>query len=470
VFRRIPGNLDYLIDENLRFITPDRKLVELAQDKHGNVEIEIFGKKRKISIRFLQLLTRYEIHRMYKLEDHWDKLIFYPMTHKIFRLTSSYILSFTEPIYYKSGFRYIPNYPRYAININGEVIDTWSNLKVNNKLLKDGYVIVIIYDHIKQSFKSVKLHRLLALAWLPNTDFINKPFINHIDGDKSNNYLENLEWCSHQHNVRHALDTGLTQTYIPMKTRDFLTGDVVIYKSAVELSNKLGMTTVRATHYINTLPGYLYKKRYEIKLLEDNSPWYYENIDPSEQPRKAVYTITVLNKKTGEIQKFNNLRVFQKAFKVPSNSTNVELIVTNFIDLYKDTYEISYKRNALKGPYQVLNLETKQISVFNSISEICGYIGRNRNEIRYDLVSKSKFIYNKKWVVTSGVQEIVVEDYQDKPKSFSNVLIIDVVNNIETVANSMKHASRVSGTDFKSIVKYINTGKPFKGKIFRAIE
>ena len=51
------------------------------------------------------------------------------------------------------------------------------------------------------------LHRLLATKYIPNT--LNKPCINHIDGDKANNDLCNLEWCTNSENMRHAYSSGL---------------------------------------------------------------------------------------------------------------------------------------------------------------------------------------------------------------------------------------------------------------------
>ncbi len=61
--------------------------------------------------------------------------------------------------------------------------------------------------HIKNKRKICKVHRLVALAFIPNPD--NKPQVNHKDGNKLNNHIDNLEWMTSKENHQHAWDTGL---------------------------------------------------------------------------------------------------------------------------------------------------------------------------------------------------------------------------------------------------------------------
>ena len=68
-----------------------------------------------------------------------------------------------------------------------------------------GYLAVKLWKNgeCKQHY----IHRLVAETFIPNPN--NYPEINHIDGDKRNNAVSNLEWCNRKMNVQHSYDTGL---------------------------------------------------------------------------------------------------------------------------------------------------------------------------------------------------------------------------------------------------------------------
>lgn len=72
---------------------------------------------------------------------------------------------------------------------------------------KDNYWTCTVRDKTGKSVKS-SMHRLLMQTFVPNPE--NKAHVNHIDGDKSNNCLTNIEWATPKENAQHAIRTGLT--------------------------------------------------------------------------------------------------------------------------------------------------------------------------------------------------------------------------------------------------------------------
>lgn len=74
---------------------------------------------------------------------------------------------------------------------------------------KDGYR-KLIFNLKEKGKKRIFVHRIVALAFLSNED--NLPVVNHKDGNKANNSVENLEWCTVQHNNSHARENGLLKT------------------------------------------------------------------------------------------------------------------------------------------------------------------------------------------------------------------------------------------------------------------
>lgn len=88
----------------------------------------------------------------------------------------------------------------YEISEDGTIINCKTGRELTGNTNSFGYRVVSLIKNGQK--KDVKVHRLLAIAFIPNPN--NFECVNHIDGDKLNNSLENLEWCTKRRNNRHA--------------------------------------------------------------------------------------------------------------------------------------------------------------------------------------------------------------------------------------------------------------------------
>lgn len=469
MLKKVLGSTDLLIDINRKFYDNYERPINIPVSKDKVVQIQMFNKGVKINLEKLFLLSWFEVHSIQDIESQLDNIVFHKASPTI-RVTTGYVMGFKEPIIYKSNFRYIPSYPRYAINIESDVLDTVTNKIVTNREIHDGYECVYIRSPDKSKNYNIRVHRLMCLAFLPNDDFINKPIVNHIDGNKVNNKLENLEWCSYIHNSNHALDTGLTNTRIMMKTRDRFTGKVEIYNSVVELAKIMSYAGRSSVDFENKLPGYLYKGRYEIKKFEDDTPWFYENSNDSFTNKRSIYTINVVDKASGEVSIFNSVDTFLRHYNLKGCKTGNSL--EEGIALLKErnpNLVVSYVRNAIRGPYYLHDIIEKKTIVFEAMSEVAEYTGIGLNELKLDASRKLKYIYCKKWIV-NWARTYDLSEYTEKEKRVNKVLIIDTNNGTERIAGSMKEAARLVGLEFRTIQFRVKTEEPYKGLIFKLLK
>ena len=88
----------------------------------------------------------------------------------------------------------------------GYFVSTEGRVRHWDKELKIQYNAYPAYGCVVIKQKQYRVHRLVAKTFIPNPDGLTD--VNHIDGNKTNNTVDNLEWVSHQDNMRHAAESG----------------------------------------------------------------------------------------------------------------------------------------------------------------------------------------------------------------------------------------------------------------------
>lgn len=363
---KVHGSEKLYVSNKDEFVDVNGNPVSVTE-RNGLLNIDFFGKSIWVSRLWIVFVTNYQKYLPKEIEDDpYNLVVVANATTKRSTVRKSAIVAwFREPIHYKDEFYYIARFPNYAINKNGFIkqID-------NDKYLKSypdisGYLDVSLWDRFTNASVTMKVHRLNAYTFIPpssETEYRNRPIVNHKDADKANARLSNLEWVSYYENTKHATSYGLNYSQ-GCVVRDLKDNKIYEFDSLSECGEMIGvdrLTRLSITTRVNQKP---FHGRYQVQLKDNFKPWVDYNRD--------MFVITETNNLTGETFTYPDVRSFKMAYGLWNNRSSggvkemVKLVNSENPDktfTYKTQYESITS-------IQARDIETGEVYEFESIRD-----------------------------------------------------------------------------------------------------
>lgn len=121
----------------------------------------------------------------------------------------------------------------YQVSNLGNVFSVYSGMQLK-PFMNDRYLVVDLFAYTVR--QRIAVHRMVAIAFIENPD--NKEYVNHIDGNKLNNCVDNLEWVTASENSIHAVATGLSPIGEAKTLAKLTEKDVLEIQAAFEAGEK----------------------------------------------------------------------------------------------------------------------------------------------------------------------------------------------------------------------------------------
>lgn len=316
------------------------------------ITVTIYGITNRVEPLWLYLIALFKVELPDTLKDKIFDISFKKIESYPDFFPNGYLMVFKEPLHLHKDFRIVPGYTSIAINNYGLVWE-W---KTNRFLYANPFRE---YPNVSVERRSAKIHRLVAFAWVYNDDYENKPIINHIDGDKTNQHASNIEWCNYKDNLQHAFDNDLNNIQYGCKVYDIVTKEIYTFPSINEAKRQLKSSSIRT--YRN-FPGTLFDGRYELKMMDDDSDWIYTNSVITEYGKSRIF---IINDGNGSVT-YRGLTGLRNTFKISSKLRSYDDVIDKIKSKYPDIkiHEVNITN---RGPYQAKNIATGE--VFTAISQ-----------------------------------------------------------------------------------------------------
>lgn len=208
------------------------------------------------------------------------------------------IYVFKKPVIYRD-LRIVPMHPNIAISSDGSrILNIRTGKYLSTSISTTGYLRVS-YSIDGLKFRD-KVHRMVAYAWVNNSDWEKRYSVNHIDGNKLNNDFRNLEWVTYKENSAHSASV-LKNKCLRCRMFDILEQKEYFFDSLVECARYLDVDKrllSLAVRKMRTMP--LFRRRYELRYEDDELPWRFTGVKIIMRPEELLGKYYYLVKHNGE--------------------------------------------------------------------------------------------------------------------------------------------------------------------------
>lgn len=193
----------------------------------------------------------------------------------------------------------------YSVSTEGEVRKDTTNYILSQSSQQDYKFVTLL---INGQQKRMRVHRMVAMTFIENPD--NKPYVNHINGIRYDNNVENLEWVTQSENIQHAVRTGLMQSGRKKAVIQYnLNGDrMATFESATEAARQTGGSQSKIT---------MCCKR-QRETANDYQWRYYDDVQDVQKVEKRFIT----GKKVAKCDEEGNILEIFPSFKEAARAVN----------------------------------------------------------------------------------------------------------------------------------------------------
>lgn len=300
--------------------------------------------------------------------------------------------------------------------------------------MSSGYKTVVIYDENLNKDKITTLHRLVAMAWVPNKDYVKNYVVDHKDGNKLNNHATNLQWLSMRYNsAKVKTDT----VYVI----NVLTKEIKKFNSLSDVAK-----------FVQQSRSEILFKYFPLCVGTKDGNLYYITIkgDFNIKPEKCELRRGILVKIDNEWKYFYHVNDLNNYFNTEYKS------FTEFKNLNKDKYKIVMMKRPLQTDKWVKNIKTGEVRKFKTLSEVAEYTGLNKRLMR-KVFAERKFnlIFNNKWLFSDSGAFVGEEDWEISNYGLKYKLEKD---DDVLIFKSIREIARHFGVDKRTIMKHLKSG------------